>query len=72
MARTIATTMTTPKASENIKPNPPAPFTGKQSNFILFMQDVYVYLKVNQLTYDNDEKKISFILSYLAGGDTAV
>jgi Retrotransposon gag protein len=36
------------------------------------MQDVYVYLKVNRLTYDNDEKKIFFILSYLAGGDAAV
>jgi Retrotransposon gag protein len=67
---TIATTIT--KASENIKLNPPKPFTGKRSNFILFMQDVYVYLKVNRLIYDNDEKKISFILFYLAGGDTAV
>jgi hypothetical protein len=36
------------------------------------MQDVYVYLKVNQLTYDNNEKKISFILSYPAGGDAPV
>jgi hypothetical protein len=36
------------------------------------MQDVYVYLKVNRLTYDNNEKKISFILSYLAKGDSAV
>jgi Retrotransposon gag protein/Zinc knuckle len=36
------------------------------------MQDVYVYLKVNRLTYDNNEKKISFILSYLARGDAAV
>jgi Retrotransposon gag protein len=36
------------------------------------MQDVFVYLKVNRLIYDNDEKKISFILSYLAGGDAAV
>jgi Retrotransposon gag protein len=72
MAETIATTMTTPKTSEKVKLNPPTPFTGKQSNFILFMQDVYVYLKVNRLTYDNDEKKISFILSYLAGGDAAV
>jgi hypothetical protein len=36
------------------------------------MQDVYVYLKVNRLTYDDDKKKISFILSYLAGGDAAV
>jgi Retrotransposon gag protein len=36
------------------------------------MQDVYVYLKVNRLIYNNNEKKISFILSYLADGDAAV
>jgi Retrotransposon gag protein/Zinc knuckle len=72
MAETIVTTMTTPKASENVKLNPPTSFTGKRSDFILFMQDVYVYLKVNWLTYDDDEKKISFILSYLAGGNAAV
>jgi hypothetical protein len=70
MAETIATTTTT--ASEEIRLNPPTPFIGKRSDFILFMQDVYVYLKVNRLTYDNDEKKISFILSYLAGGDATV
>jgi hypothetical protein len=72
MPETIATTTMTPKASENVKLNPPKPFTGKRSDFILFMQDVYVYLKVNRLIYDNDEKKISFILSYLAEGDAAV
>jgi Ty3 transposon capsid-like protein/Zinc knuckle len=70
MAKTIATM--TPKASENIKLNPPTPFTGKRSDFMLFMQDVFVYLKVNKTTYDNDDKKISFILSYLTGGDAAV
>jgi hypothetical protein len=64
--------MTTPKASDQIKLNPLTPFTGKQNEFILFMQDVYVYLKVNQHTYDNDDKKISFILSYLTGGDAAI
>jgi Ty3 transposon capsid-like protein/Zinc knuckle len=70
MAETSAT-MTT-RASENIKLNPPTPFTGKQSDFMLFMQNVFVYLKVNKTTYDNDDKKISFILSYLTGGDAAV
>jgi hypothetical protein len=70
MPKTIATM--TPKTSETVKLNPPTPFTGKQSDFILFMQDVFVYLKVNKATYDNDDKKISFILSYLAGGDAAV
>jgi hypothetical protein len=67
--KTVATIATT---SEKIKLNPPTPFTGKRSDFILFMQDVYVYLKVNKATYDNNNKKISFILSYLAGGDAAV
>jgi hypothetical protein len=70
MPKTIATT--TLKASENVKLNPPKPFTGKRSDFVQFMQDVYVYLKVNRLIYDDDEKKISFILSYLADGDAAV
>jgi hypothetical protein len=70
MAEIIATT--TPKASENIKLNPLTPFTGKRSDFMLFMQDVFIYLKVNKTTYDNDDKKISFILSYLTGGDAAV
>jgi Retrotransposon gag protein len=65
-------TATTTKTLENIKLNPPTPFTGKRTDFILFMQDVYVYLKVNKATYDNDGKKISFILFYLTGGDAAV
>jgi hypothetical protein len=70
MANTIATTIT--KASEKIKLNPLTPFTGKQNEFVLFMQDVYVYLKVNRYTYDNNNKKIFFILSYLTGGDAAI
>jgi Retrotransposon gag protein len=70
MAKKTVATMTT--ASEKIKLNPLTPFTRKRSDFILFMQDVYVYLKVNKMIYNNNEKKISFILSYLAGGDAAV
>jgi hypothetical protein len=46
MAEAIAATMTT-KASESIKLNPPTSFTGKQNEFVLFLQDVYIYLKVN-------------------------
>jgi hypothetical protein len=38
MPKTIATTTT--KASENVKFNPLKPFTGKRSDFVLFMQDV--------------------------------
>jgi Ty3 transposon capsid-like protein len=72
MAETIVTTTMTSKASEIIKLNPPTPFTGKRNEFVLFLQDIYIYLKVNQHTYDNDDKKIFFILSYLTGGDAAV
>jgi hypothetical protein len=69
MADTI---LTTTKASEKIKLNPLTPFSGKQNEFILFMQDVYIYLKVNQYLHDNDDKKISFIFSYLSRGDAAI
>jgi Ty3 transposon capsid-like protein/Zinc knuckle len=72
MAETIDTTTMTPKTSEKVRLNPLTPFTGKRSDFILFMQDVFVYLKVNKTTHDNDNKKIFFILSYLTGGDAAV
>jgi Retrotransposon gag protein len=67
--KTIATTTS---MSDKIRLNPPTPFTGKRSDFILFMQDVFVYLKVNKGIYNDDDKKISFILSYLTGGDAAV
>jgi hypothetical protein len=73
MADTITTTATTITGTpEKIKLNPLTPFTEKQNKFFLFMQGIYVYLKVDQYTYDNDNKKISFILSYLTGGDTAI
>jgi hypothetical protein len=71
MADTIATMMIT-GASDKIKLNSPTSFTGKQNKFVLFMQDVYIYLKVNKHLYNNDDKKIFFILSYLTGGDAAI
>jgi hypothetical protein len=60
------------KASDRIRLNTLTPFTGKRNEFVLFMQDIYIYLKVNQHIYDDDDKKISFILSYLTGGDAAI
>jgi hypothetical protein len=66
------TILTIPKTSDKIKLNTPTPFTGKQNKFVLFMQDIYIYLKVNQHIYDDNDKKISFILSYLTGGDAAI
>jgi hypothetical protein len=70
MANTIATIIT--GASEKIKLNPLTPFTVKQNKFVLSTQDVCVYLKVNQYIYNNNNNKISFILSYLSRGDAAI
>jgi hypothetical protein len=71
MADTVATT-TIIEAPDKIKLNPLTPLTGKRNEFVLFMEDIYIYLKVNRQTYDNDNKEISFILSYLTGGDAAI
>jgi Retrotransposon gag protein len=68
----MAEKSTATKTPEGIKLNPLKPFNGKRSDFVLFMQDVFVYLKVNKAIYNDDKKKISFILSYLADGDAAV
>jgi hypothetical protein len=45
----IDTILMIPKASDKIRLNPLTPFTGKQNEFVLFMQDVYIYLKVNDI-----------------------
>jgi Ty3 transposon capsid-like protein/Zinc knuckle len=60
------------EATNKVKLNPPTPFDGKRNNFLIFMQDIYVYLKVNRHIYNDDDKKISFILSYLTGGDASI
>ena len=48
-----------------IKLNLPKAFTGKQTKLNKFIQDVTLYLAINQEVYNNDEKKIAFLLSYM-------
>ncbi|PPR08157.1 hypothetical protein CVT24_012147 [Panaeolus cyanescens] len=36
-----------------------------------FLQDCTVYLRINRALYDNDEKRIAFVLSHMTGGDAA-
>jgi hypothetical protein len=67
MASEVGPTVTI-EATNKVKLNPPTPFNGKQNKFIIFMQDIYVYLKVNKHIYNDNDKKISFLLSYLTGG----
>jgi hypothetical protein len=54
-----------------IKLNPPKPFTGKREELRKFIQDVVLYLLVNEKTYNNDVKKIAFALSFMNDGDAA-
>ena len=64
------TKITTPaEKTTEIKLNPPKTFSGKQTDLNKFMQDVTLYLAVNQEVYNNDEKEITFFLSYMTEGD---
>jgi len=54
---------------KEVKLNPPKPFTGKRTELKNFMQDVVVYLVINKETYNTDNKKVAFALSFMTEGD---
>jgi hypothetical protein len=60
-----------PERKGELKLNQPKPFTGKREDLKKFLQDVKLYLLVNEKIYDNDVKKISFALSFMNEGDAA-
>jgi Domain of unknown function (DUF4939) len=45
--------------------NKPDTFNGNRERFKKFLQDVKVYIHVNHETYNNDLRKIAFILSFM-------
>ena len=57
--------LTSAEKTAEIKLKLPKTFSGKQTNLNKFIQDVTLYLAVNQEVYNNDEKKIAFLLSYM-------
>ena len=59
---------TTPRAGE-LKMGHPKPFTGKRSDLDKFLQEVELYLEINDEIYDTDKKKIAFTLSFMTEGD---
>ena len=63
-------TIPTGKTAE-IKLNSPKTFSGKQTDLNKFIQDVTLYLAINQKVYNNDEKKITYLLSYMTERDAA-
>lgn len=52
-----------------LKLSPPKHFTGKRDEFDRFLQDVLLYLDVNEEIYNTDKKKIAFALSFMDQGD---
>jgi Domain of unknown function (DUF4939) len=51
--------------------NKPEAFDGNQDGFKKFLQNVEVYMDVNDETYDTDLRKIAFVLSFMAAGSAA-
>ena len=52
--------------------NLPKIFTGKWTNLQRFLQDTFVFLTINKDHYNNDDKKIVFVMSFMTDGDTAL
>lgn len=59
------------KSQKELRINPPSSFSGKRSEFPGFVDDFKLYLKVKRPSYDNDDKKISFVLSFFDKGEAA-
>ena len=69
---TPVTTVTTASVKPTeLKINPPKPFSGKRDEFDKFLQDIILYLELNNEIYDNDKKKIAYTLSFMNEGDAA-
>jgi Ty3 transposon capsid-like protein len=51
--------------------NKPKAFNGNQDGFKEFLQNIEVYMDVNHKTYNNDLRKIVFVLSFMTRGSAA-
>jgi Domain of unknown function (DUF4939) len=52
--------------------NKPEAFNGNRDGFKEFLQNVGVYMDVNHKTYNNDLRKIVFVLSFMTTGSAAI
>jgi hypothetical protein len=66
------TTMAQPvNRTQELNLNKPEAFDGNQDGFKKFLQNVEVYMDVNHKMYNNNLRKIVFVLSFMATGSTA-
>ena len=52
--------------------NLPKIFTGKQTDLQRFLQDTFVFLTINKDHYNNDNKKIAFVMLFMNDRDAAL
>ena len=52
--------------------NLPRIFTGKRTDLRRFLQDTFIFLTINKEHYNNDNKKIAFIMSFMTDGDATL
>ena len=61
-------TITAPKEA---RMGVPTPFSGKRGELKKFLMTCKMHLQANRAIYDNDEKKVVFVLSFMTEGDAA-
>ena len=69
MASTEQMIIDSEKKPSELKLNQPKPFTGKQTEFDRFLQDIKLYLDINKDIYNTDKKKIGYALSFMNEDD---
>jgi hypothetical protein len=60
--------MAQPNGTKELNLNKPEAFDSNQDNFKEFLQNVEVYMDVNNKTYNNNLRKIAFVLSFMTTG----
>ena len=65
------TTMTdgTITAAKEARMGVPTPFSGKHRDLKKFLMTCKIHLQANRAIYDNNEKKVVFVLSFMTEGD---
>jgi hypothetical protein len=54
------------KKGQELKLNQPKIFNGKRGELDNFIQDIQLYLAINDDVYNSDKKKIAYALSFMS------